>query len=51
MNFVEYLVYYSDSLDVKAAQIPLIHRPPPEWPVKEKVHVKDLVMARGPKHL
>jgi len=34
-------------LDVEAAQIPPNNRPPPEWPVKGKVYVKDLLMTYG----
>jgi len=48
MNAVERLVYYSDSLDVEAEQKPSDRKPPPEWPVKGEVHVKDLVIAYGP---
>ncbi|CAG8547028.1 11089_t:CDS:10 [Funneliformis mosseae] len=50
MNAVERLVYYSDSLDVEAEPIISDHRPPPEWPVKGEVHVKDLVMSYGSEH-
>jgi ATP-binding cassette subfamily C (CFTR/MRP) protein 1 len=48
MNAVERLVYYSDSLDIEAAPIIPDHRPPPEWPVKGEVQIKDLVMAYAP---
>ena len=48
MNAVERLVYYSDSLDNEPAPIIPDHRPPPEWPVKGEVHIKDLVIAYGP---
>ncbi|CAB4387319.1 unnamed protein product [Rhizophagus irregularis] len=48
MNAVERLVYYSDSLDIEPAPIIPDHRPPPEWPVKGEVQIKDLVMAYAP---
>ncbi|GBB94362.1 hypothetical protein RclHR1_02340019 [Rhizophagus clarus] len=48
MNSVERLVYYSDSLDIEPAPIIPDHRPPPEWPFKGEVQIKDLVMAYAP---
>ena len=48
MNAVERLVYYSEELDIEAPLVIPEHRPPPDWPTKGGVHIKDLVIAYGP---
>ncbi|CAG8488090.1 12093_t:CDS:10, partial [Acaulospora colombiana] len=48
MNAIERLVYYSDNLDVEAEPIIAQKRPPPEWPYKGDIEIRDLTMKYGP---
>ncbi|CAG8704303.1 27994_t:CDS:2, partial [Dentiscutata erythropus] len=48
MNSVERLVHYSNSLEVEAENIILDKRPPPGWPSRGELHVKNLEIKYGP---
>ncbi|RIB07051.1 ABC transporter [Gigaspora rosea] len=48
MNSVERLVHYSDNLEVEAENIILDNRPPPGWPARGEIHIKNLEIKYGP---
>ncbi|CAG8500171.1 1249_t:CDS:2 [Racocetra fulgida] len=48
MNSVERLVYYSDKLEVEAENIIPDNRPPPGWPARGEIHIKNLEIKYGP---
>ncbi|CAG8625397.1 12375_t:CDS:10 [Gigaspora margarita] len=48
MNSVERLVHYSDNLEVEAENIIPENRPPPGWPARGEVHIKNLEIKYGP---
>ncbi|CAG8585068.1 24520_t:CDS:2, partial [Racocetra persica] len=48
MNSVERLVHYSDNLEIEADNIIPDHRPPPEWPSRGEIHIKNLEIKYRP---
>ncbi|RIB06325.1 ABC transporter [Gigaspora rosea] len=48
MNSVERLVHYSDNLEVEAENIIPDNRPPPGWPARGEIHIKNLEIKYGP---
>ncbi|CAG8684351.1 647_t:CDS:10 [Cetraspora pellucida] len=48
MNSVERLVHYSDDLEVEAENIMLDNRPPPGWPARGEIHIKNLEIRYRP---
>ncbi|CAG8592385.1 19759_t:CDS:2 [Racocetra fulgida] len=47
MNSVERLVYYTDKLEVEAESIIPNKRPPPGWPSRGEIHIKNLEIKYG----
>ncbi|CAG8727207.1 6738_t:CDS:2, partial [Racocetra persica] len=47
MNSVERLIYYSDKLEVEAENIVPDNRPPPGWPSRGEIHIKNLEIKYG----
>ncbi|CAG8602800.1 21542_t:CDS:10 [Gigaspora margarita] len=48
MNSVERLVHYSNNLEVEAENIIPDNRPPPGWPSRGEIHIKNLEIKYGP---
>ncbi|CAG8581381.1 10399_t:CDS:2 [Racocetra fulgida] len=47
MNSVERLIYYSEKLEVEAKNIIPDNRPPPGWPSRGEIHIKNLKIKYG----
>ncbi|CAG8836536.1 6097_t:CDS:2, partial [Gigaspora margarita] len=47
MNSVERLIHYGENLEVEAKEIIPDNRPPPEWPARGEIHIKNLEIKYG----
>ncbi|CAG8805928.1 16263_t:CDS:2, partial [Racocetra persica] len=48
MNSVERLIHYSENLEVEAKNIIPDNRPPPGWPARGEIHIKNLEIKYRP---